>query len=335
MQFSYPPRVALAHLPTPIHHLERLSRSLGGPDLYLKRDDLTGFALSGNKVRKLEFVLADALRRGATAVITCGGLHSNHARATAVAAARLGLKCHLVLRGEAPAVWDGNGLIDKLVGAEVTFITPEQYYGQRDEIMAEKAAELERRGERAYVIPEGASNALGAVGYLQAGDEIAQDQERMGVRFDAVVFAVGSGGTYAGMFLAAKLAGLRTRVVGINVCDDAPYFVRRIAGIIEEFKALFGVELEYAPEEIQIIDGYVGLGYAQSRPEELAFICEVARAEGVLLDPVYTGKAMYGLVDQIRQGRFRPGEKVLFIHTGGAFDLFPLREELTRMRFST
>jgi D-cysteine desulfhydrase len=303
---------------------------LEGPEIYLKRDDLTGFALSGNKVRKLEFVVADALRHGATVLITCGGTHSNHARATAVAAARLGLKCHLVLRGEPPEVYDGNTLIAKLVGAEMSFITPEQYYAHRDEIMAEKAAELERDGERAYVIPEGASNAVGALGYLQAGQEIARDQEELGVSFDAVVFAVGSGGTYAGMFLASKLSGLRARVVGINVCDDAAYFVHRIAGIIEEFRAQFGAEFAYSPEEIEIVDGYVGLGYGLSRPEELAFIRQVARTEGVLLDPVYTGKAMYGLVDQIRRGRFRPGERVLFIHTGGAFDLFPLREEVVR-----
>jgi D-cysteine desulfhydrase len=330
MRFSFPPRIALAHLPTPVHYLPRLSRTLGGPDVYLKRDDLTGFALSGNKVRKLEFVIADALRQGATVLITCGGLHSNHARATAVAAARVGLKCHLVLRGTPQAVYDGNTLIDKLVGAEMSFITPEQYYDHRDAIMAEKAAELEGRGERAYVIPEGASNALGAVGYLQAGQEIVRDEKKLGVRFDAVVFAVGSGGTYAGMFLASKIVGLRARVMGINVCDNAPYFVQRISGIVEEFRAQFRVPVKYAAEEIEIVDGYVGRGYGMSRPEELALIREVARTEGVLLDPVYTAKAMHGLVEQIRQGRFRAGEKVLFIHTGGAFDLFPVREELCR-----
>lgn len=329
MRLQFPPRIQLGHLPTPIHHLPRLSRLLAGPDLYVKRDDLTGFALSGNKVRKLEFVIAEALRREATVLITCGGLHSNHARATAVAAARLGLKCHLLLRGTPQRVYDGNALIDRLVGAELDFITPEQYYGQRDAIMMAKAAELQRQGERAYVIPEGASNALGAVGYVQAGQEIALQQKELGVQFDAVVFAVGSGGTYAGLFLASRMAGLKARVVGINVCDTAAYFVERIGGIVEEFRARFQVRLKYAPEEFEIIDGYVGGGYGVSRPEELALICEVARSEGLLLDPVYTGKAMYGLVDQIRQGRFRAGDKVLFLHTGGGFDLFPLREELS------
>ncbi len=330
MDFVPPARMELACLPTPVHPLPRAGRDLGGAQLYVKRDDLTGFALSGNKVRKLEFALAEAVDQQATVLITCGGVHSNHARATAVAAARLGLRCHLVLRGQPPSVYDGNTLIDWLVGAEFTFITPDDYRLRRDIIMAEIAAGLERQGERPYVIPEGASNALGAVGNLVAGREIVRQEEELGLSFDTIVVAVGSGGTYAGLYLARKLYGLRARVLGINVCDDAAYFVRRIGDILEEFCRRFQVDVPWAAEEIEIVDGYVGLGYGLSRPEELALIRRVARQEGLLLDPVYTGKAMFGLLDLARQGRFRRGENVLFLHTGGGFDLFPIREELTK-----
>ncbi len=324
-----PPRLSLAQTPTPLQKLQRLSEVLGGPEIWIKRDDLTGCVVSGNKVRKLEFVLADALRQGADVVITCGGIQSNHARATAVLARRIGLFPHLVLRGEPPeGAPDGNLFLDKLFGAAITYVTPEQYRNEIDDIFAEIRRTYEKRGQRAYVIPEGASNELGAFGYLRATREIVEQLRLEGLSVNYVVTAVGSGGTLAGLLLGKRLYALEADVVGFNVCDTAEYFRERIMGILRATAERYHLGLGVSPEDIQIIDGYVGLGYAESRPEELALIRDVARLEGIALDPVYTGKAMFGLIDQIRKGRFSKEDRILFLHTGGVFGLFAKRDQM-------
>lgn len=323
MHFSLPQRIPIAHLPTPIQKLKKLSAELKHNEIYVKRDDLTGAALSGNKIRKLEFVAADAQAKGADTLITCGGIQSNHARATAILAARLGMKVHLVLRGKPEESASGNLFLDRLVGADFTFITPEEYKNNL-EIMQRIARQLEQQGRRPYVIPEGASNALGAMGYLNAVHEMIDQCHEMKVEFDAIVCAIGSGGTYAGLLLGKFWHGIECDIIGINVCDDAPYFQNRIFGIIEDVKQQMNLDLEIRKSDIRIIDGYVGKGYALSRPEELALIKHVAQTEGCILDPVYTGKAMFGLVDQIQQGNLKAYRKILFLHTGGIYGLFPV-----------
>lgn len=322
MPKNFPERTALAHLPTPIEKLERLSQTFEGPEIYVKRDDLTGIAKTGNKVRKLEYLVAEALREQCDLLITCGGAQSNHARATAYAAAKCGMKSHLVLRNGAGGDLDGNLFIDRLVGAEITFISANEYE-QADEIMARLADEHHAKGGKAYVIPEGGSNALGALGYVTAMEELARQMKAQHLEFDHMLCAVGSGGTLAGMLLGRHLYEIRSEIHGINVCDDAPYFQNRIFNIMAEAKRYFGLELNLKKSEISVIDGYVGKGYGLSSQDEIDLIKLAARIEGLILDPVYTGKAMYALMDLIRKGRFQRGEKILFWHTGGIFGLFP------------
>ncbi|MFQ5706797.1 MAG: D-cysteine desulfhydrase family protein [bacterium] len=324
MPFEYPESVSLCHLPTPIEKLGRLSRELEGPNLFVKRDDMTGAAVTGNKIRKLEFLLAEAVEQNCNVVITCGSSQSNHARSTAIAAAKLGLSSCLVLRNSFGREFDGNLFLDRLVGAELRFVTAEEYL-KVDSIMSELAEELRAKGSRPYVVPEGGSNALGALGYLRACEEIARQVKSMRLRLHHIVVAVGSGGTYAGLLMGKYLFDLGVEIHGINVCDDAAFFRKRIVAILREAKKRFRLDFDFKQNDIKIIDGYVGKGYALSSQEEIDTIKRVAQSEGIVLDPVYTGKAMRGLVDQIRQGHFKAGENVLFIHTGGIFGLFPKR----------
>ena len=325
MMFKFPPRIQLATLPTPIQKLERLSEQWGGIEIYVKRDDLTGMALSGNKIRKLEFVIAEARNQGADLLITCGGIQSNHARATAVAATKLGMKSYLVLRGQQGGETDGNLLLDFLVGAKVKYITPEDYSTRVDEIMTELAEELKKDGYHPYVIPEGASNELGAMGYLAATEEIVMQLQKLKLEIDYLVCADGSGGTHAGLLLGQKFYNQNYQVVGVNVCDDEAFFINKINQISEKAIDRFNLIVDFKNEDIEIIDGYVGEGYALNRQGEIDFIKLVATTEGLILDPVYTGKALFGVRDQISKGRFKKGEKILFIHTGGLFGLFPKR----------
>ena len=326
MSIKLPVRIKLANLPTPIEKLERLAKEWRGPEIYVKRDDLTGMALSGNKIRKLEFVIADAKAKGADLLITCGGIQSNHARATAVAATKLGMKSYIILRGEESKVKDGNVLLDLLVGTQIKYITPEQYAAQVQEIMFDLADDLKKEGFSPYIIPEGASNDIGTLGYLAATEEISRQLSDLQLEIDYVVCAIGSGGTYAGLLLGQKLYQQKYQVIGFNVCDDEEFFVNKINRIGNEAIQRFNLPTKLNREDIRIIDGYVGKGYALNRPEEIELIKDVALTEGLILDPVYTGKTMFGLRDQIVRGMFKKADKVLFIHTGGLFGLFPKKE---------
>ena len=298
---------ALARLPTPTHRLERIGRAIGC-DLWVQRDDLTGFLLSGNKVRKLEYLLAEAVATGCDTVITCGGMQSNHCRATAVAARQLGLHPVLLLRGERPAIPDGNLLIDALVGATVVTCTPDEYRFERQQRMAALADELVRAGKRPYVIPEGGSNALGARGYQQAAAEVLST---VGT-FDAVFVAVGSGGTLAGLVMGPDIGPIR----GVAVCDDRTTFVDVVVRIAGEA----GVDIPPPGRRWDVLEAYRGPGYAVPGPDTWATIRRVAVDEGLLLDPVYTGKAFEGLLAEVAAGRV--GGRVLFWHTGGGFGVF-------------
>lgn len=306
----------LAQRPTPVERLDRLSADLD-LDLWVKRDDLTGLGLSGNKVRKLEYLLAEAVERGCDTVITCGGIQSNHARATALACRRLGLRPQLLLRGEAPEAPDGNLLLDHLLGASISWCTPDEYRHERNERMAAMARAVEAAGGRPYVVPEGGSNGLGSLGFAAAADEV-RDQ---GHAFDHVFVAVGSGGTLAGLAMGADIG----RLHGIAVCDDRAYFVdvvERIGREAAPFRQLPPVGSRW-----DVVEGYQGPGYGIATPDVWADIRTMAQREGLLLDPVYTGKAWHALVQEARAGRVRG--RVLFWHTGGAFGLFGRGAELS------
>lgn len=318
-----PNRIHLANLPTRIEKLERLTEALEGPEIYIKRDDQTGMELSGNKVRKLEYSVREALDNGCNYLITCGGLQSNHCRATAAVAAKLGMQCCLVLRGAESSIPAGNLLLNKLLGAEIRYITAEEYSKHRSEIMENIQQEVGQKGFKAYIIPEGASNGIGSFGYYTAMEEILEQEKEMTMSFDCIVLAVGSGGTYSGLWLANKLHNHTADIYGINVGGDAEYFNARIQEILNESMKYMDVNVPVSKDEINIIDGYVGRGYALSRPEELEFIHNLAKLQGVILDPVYTGKAMYGLTEEIKKGSFKDYKNILFIHTGGLFGLFP------------
>lgn len=326
MEYRLAQRAGLANIPTPIQELRRLSAMLGGPRLLIKRDDFTGVECSGNKVRKLDFIAARALQEGCTTLITCGGLQSNHARATAAVAARLGLVAHLVLAGAAAGVPSGNHLLDLLLGARCTYV-PGAELDELQERMVEIAADYERAGEKAMIIPLGASDAVGANGYVHAVQEMSRQFEDLDLVPDYIVVPSGSGGTQAGLILGKVIYGLPSEVLGINVRCDESYFIRQIGRIIREFCDLYGCAVTTEPRDIRIVDGYVGGGYGRSTPELLGFITRFARMEGILLDPTYTGKAFFGLVQEIEKGRFRRNDTILFIHTGGIFGVFPAASE--------
>lgn len=326
VRYQHPDRVTRARLPTPVESARNLSTQLG-LELLFKRDDLTGSSLSGNKIRKLEYLFAEALAQGADTVVTCGGEQSNHCRATAIAAAELGLRSHLLLRTDdpkTPPAAEANILLDRLVGAEIRWVSRDEYK-RRAQLFVEVQGQLLAMGKKAYLIPEGGSNALGAWGYVRCVEELA---DQLGDRPLTIVYAAGSGGTGAGLILGIKLLGLPWRAVAINVCDDAAYFTAIIGEIIEQAIGRWKLQLDFDRSEIEIRDGHVGIGYARSRPEELETLRDVARAEGLILDPVYTGKAFHGFRQELVRAPGSLGERVCFLHTGGIYGLFPKAAEL-------
>jgi len=320
---EYPPRFRMAHLPTPIQKLNKI-HDYNGYRIWLKRDDLTGLELTGNKARKLDFLIRDAVLSGAQRVITCGGLQSNHCRATAFYAAKAGLKCTLFLRGDSPAEAQGNFFLDRLLGTEIIFITPEQYKNN-SELMNEQAA---KSPEPAYVIPEGGSNEIGSWGYVSAYDEILSQQTDLGLEFTAIVTATGSGGTHAGLLIGRHIHRSETEIWSVNVADSAPEFVRRIHGICQAFCQRYHYQLNITENDIHILDGFIGPGYAAIGSEEINLIRRMAREEGLILDPAYTAKAFLGLLNLLDR-QVLPKGPVLFIHTGGSFGLFPAWRQFT------
>ncbi len=312
------PRVSIAHLPTPLEMLPRLTALLRGPQLWVKRDDQTGLATGGNKTRKLEFLVAEALARGADTLITCGAAQSNHARQTAAAAARFGLACTLVLRGTPPAQAQGNLLLDHLLGAEVVWAEDAPLV----ERMTEVAESLRARGRRPYVVPYGGSNPVGVCGYVAAMEELLAQAAQMGVSFDHIVLASSSGGTQAGLTVAARALGYPGRILGISVDLKAAPLRERMAELAAATADHLGLPLSFAPEDFAVEDGYLGGGYGVIGDREREAIRLLARTEGLLLDPVYTGRAFGGLIDLVRRGAFSPRERVLFWHTGGIAGLF-------------
>lgn len=323
------PHIALARLPTPIEPLPRLSLHLGGPQIYVKRDDLTGLGLGGNKLRKLEFLLGEAQARGADTVLTVGALQSNHARQTAAACARLGLECELILRRSSHAsdayLNGGNVLLDRLFAARLHVL---EAHESREARMEARAEALRGEGRKPYCIPVGGSCGLGNLGYVACAEEILSQSREMAVSFAAVVTATGSGGTQGGLVAGMKLLGSGVPVIGIAVEGtrrEQEALASRQAG---ETLHLLGHAAQDVEENVAVMDEFVGPGYARPTEAMREALSLAARFEGLVLDPVYTGKAFAGLVALARSGRFDRKQALLFLHTGGAPGLFGYPESV-------
>lgn len=332
-------KLTLANLPTKIQKMERWSAETG-KNIYIKRDDQTGSEWSGNKIRKLEFAVKEAMDMGCNLLITCGGIQSNHCRATVAVATYLGMKSAVLLRiSDKPPV-EGNYFLDLLMGADVRFCTRDEYSNSRSEIMQQMADEYASKGYRPYIIPEGASFGVGTMGYYYAMKEIAMQEDKMDIAFDTVVVATGSGGTAAGLQLANLVNGYGKKVYGVCVCDDEPYFQNVCCKCAKDCLPYLVKDGEISASRAEVIarnmkqtdfsfiEGYVGRGYALSRPEELEHITRMARMEATVFDPVYTGKATYGMVNEMKQGgKLERSKNILFIHTGGLYGLFPVSRD--------
>lgn len=320
------PRISLANLPTPLEPLPRLSAELG-VELWIKRDDLTGLATGGNKTRKLEFLIADALESGADCVITAGGPQSNHCRQTAAAAAKCGLDCHLVLGGE-PQPPLGNLLLDTLLGSQVHW-TPKP---NRNARMQELADELAGGGKKPYVIPIGGSNSVGAVGYAVAMQELAEQAATAGIAFDHVVFPTSSGGTHAGMMLGAKQTNFPGDVTAISIdiaTDECPAFAQELADIASGAATLMGdSDTTITADDFELDCNYLGGGYGVVGDLERNAIRRMASSEGILLGPVYSGRGFGGLLGRIERGQIAKGDRVLYWHTGDESALHAYAAEL-------
>jgi D-cysteine desulfhydrase family pyridoxal phosphate-dependent enzyme len=323
------PRVQVTFLPTPLVELKRLADVLDGPRIFVKRDDLTGLALGGNKTRKLEFLLGEALSQGCDVVITGGAMQSNHCRQTAAAAAAVGLECHLALGGEPTASPDGNLLLDYLFGA-ILHWCGEQGKGERIPEIAEK---LRSEGRKPYLIPYGGSNATGAIGFVAAVSELKEQLLAQNNKVDYVIIPSSSGGTHAGIVVGADMYDLTVKVIGIGIDrgePGEPSYESELATLANKVAEKLGRPPDYAASKFQMRYGYFGAGYGVIGDLEREAIRLVAKHEGILLDPVYTGRAMGGLIDMIRKKEFTSSDRVLFWHTGGIPALFVHSRELIR-----
>ena len=314
------PRVSLAHLPTPIHPLPRLSAALGGPQLWVKRDDQTGLAFGGNKVRKLEFLVAQAQEQGARTLITQGAIQSNHCRQTAAAAANQGFDCILVLTGSQPQILNGNFLLDTLLGAEFVWTDEDE-----PEVVFQRTFDMAQSdGRQPYMIPYGGSNKFGASAYAAAIAEFI-DQD---IHVDRIVLATSSGGTQAGMIVGAQMYGFSGQILGISIDKHTEEMKNRIVALAAETASLLNHDLEISLDQVIVNDDYLGGGYGVMGDMERSAMELVAQLEGLLVDPVYTSRALGGLIDLVRRGEIGSKESVLFWHTGGTPALFAYAEDL-------
>jgi D-cysteine desulfhydrase len=324
---NLPPRVPLAHLPTPLVEVPRLAQALGGPRLFMKRDDLTGFGFGGNKIRGLEFYLADALAQQADVVVTGAGPQSNHIRATAAAARRAGMDVVAIIHDSRPTETQGNLLLDELLGVETRF-TDSPDRAAVDDMIEAVAAELRGAGRKPYVVPRGGASALGSLGYMLCVEEMNAQFSTMGIEPSLLVLATGSCGTQAGLLAGMSVYGAPYRMVGVTVSRSVEECVERVGRIAAETAKLAGHEFRLAPGAVVVLGDYIGPGYGIPTPECVEAIRLVARTEGIFFDPTYTGKGMAGLIGEVRAGRIGRDETVVFLHTGGEPGLFAHAEEL-------
>jgi D-cysteine desulfhydrase len=327
------PRLHFAHLPTAIEPMPRLTEALGGPRLLVKRDDQTGLAFGGNKTRKLEFLVAEAQAQHAQTLITAGAVQSNHCRQTAAAAARFGMECILVLAGDPPAEASANLLLDQLFNARIIWAGPRE---QRDRVLAETFDRTQADGKQPYLVPYGGSSPTGALGYAFAVEELMKqnpcegsDPSGFALRTspsqgcpDWIVFASSSGGTQAGLVLGSRVFGYRGNVLGISIDEPQHLLQEHVAALASDTSERLGPRIQFAPDEVQVNAEYCAAGYGVLTGAEREAVGMFARTEGLLLDPVYTGRAAAGLIDLIRKGFFKKSEAVLFWHTGGQPALF-------------
>jgi L-cysteate sulfo-lyase len=324
------PRVRFAHLPTPLEPMDNLSRHLDGPTLWVKRDDCTGLGGGGNKVRKLEFLLGEAQAQGKDVVLTCGALQSNHARQTAAAAAKLGLECHLFLedrgiRQTLDYMQGGNVLLNRLFGArQHVFVCGTDLAVEMDR----HAASLQQQGRKPFVIPLGGTNPVGDLGYVDCAMELTQQANRQGIAIDQLVLGSGSGGTQAGLLAGLHAINSSIGITGIAV-SPKPDHVGLVHGVAKATLDHLGVSAPLPLDRVVVETGYLGAGYGQLTEGVVEAIELAAKLEGLLFDPVYTGKAMSGLIGMIREGRFKRGENLVFMHTGGLPGLLAYREDFS------
>ena len=309
------PRLNFAHLPTPIEEMPRLSEALGGPRLLIKRDDQTGLAFGGNKTRKLEFLVAEAREQGAKTLISGGALQSNHCRQTAAAAARFGFDCILVLSGEMPEHASANLMLDQMFGAEIVTVADREY---RDQTLQETFDKAAAAGKKPYLVPYGGSSPTGALGYAFAMDEFMKQNSHA----DWIVFGTSSGGTHAGLVLGQRVFGYKGKVLGISIDESEEWLKSHVSKLASDASEKMGERIEFTPADVMATADYCGAGYGVLTDAEREAVKLFAKYEGLLLDPVYTGRAAAGMIDLIRKGFFKKDETVLFWHTGGQPALF-------------
>ncbi len=331
MDLSGFPRVSLAHLPTPLEHMPRLSKHLGGPEVFVKRDDCTGLATGGNKTRKLEFSMGEAVAHDADTIITVGAVQSNHVRQTAAAACKLGMRCEVLLehRVGSPSetyLSSGNILLDRIFGANLR-----EYPDGTDfnAAMAEVADEVRAAGGNPYLVPGGASNTVGALGYVQCGIELLEQATEQGIPIDHVVTATGSAGTHAGLAVGLRGSGSDLPILGIGVKAPQQAQEEKVFNLAEATAETVGKPGCVARGDIVADCNYIGPGYGEPTDEMNEAVLMLARHEGLLFDPVYSGKALAGMIDYIRKGRFKRGQTLVFLHTGGAAGLFAYADSLS------
>jgi D-cysteine desulfhydrase family pyridoxal phosphate-dependent enzyme len=308
-------RLNFAHLPTPIEELPRLTEALGGPRILVKRDDQTGLAFGGNKTRKLEFLVAEAREHGAKMLISAGAIQSNHCRQTVAAAARFGFDCTLVLTGERPAHSTANYLLDQLFGAEIITVTDRK---DRDQILQETFDSAASAGKKPYLVPYGGSSPTGAMGYAFAMEEFMKQN----VSADWIVFGTSSGGTHAGFVLGQRVFGFNGKVLGISIDEPEAQLKAHVSELATQASEKLGEQIKFAGDDVLANENYCQAGYGVFGAGEREAINLFARNEGLLLDPVYTGRAAAGMIDLIRKGFFKKEEAILFWHTGGQPALF-------------
>lgn len=338
MQITDFPRVKIADLPTPLQEMPNLTKKLGGPGLLIKRDDTTGLAFGGNKGRKLEFIVADAKNKGADTLITWAGTQSNWCVQTASIARKMGMNSVLVLQKSPfiPLEWDGNLLLMHILGADIRITEAESGgWWEVPKVVKETVEELKEKGRNPYIIPIGGSmvggsmdKPLGAIGYANAMLELITQSNDIGIKIDCTVNACGSGSTQAGLIFGAKVLNTGIKSIGISVSYDKESLTKIVAKIVKDTARLLKVDLSVTPEDIIVFDDYVGEGYGALNREVVDAIVLVAETEGIFLDPVYTGKAMAGLIDLIKKDYFTKKDTVVLLHTGGTVALFPYKKKL-------
>jgi len=320
------PRVRLAQLPTPLKKMENLSKIFNGPQLFIKRDDMTGLLLGGNKARKLEFLMGDACQKRADLIITTGRVQSNWVAQSAAAARKLGMDILLILCGKESDYCQGNYLLDKILGAKFMFVSLKEYQNNINEIMKDVAENYKKKGRKPYIMPRGGSSSLADIGNVITGLEIINEANKRNLKIDYVVTSVGSCGTIAGLLSAFKGYNSKIKTFGIIVGRQKTECISRISSFNKEIAAFLGLRYKINKEEINLYDEYMGEGYGKRTKDSIKAIEIVAQSEGIILDPVYTGKGMAGLMDLIKKGIFNSNQNIIFLHTGGTGTLFANNE---------